>query len=359
VVLVVWGWSHFRTAGPPIGSNILLSSQARDRTSLLPFDHAGTQSREAYDLYVKGRYYWREKSHGGLFKSIAYFRRAIEKDPNFALAWAGLARSYAGDLENLHNVDAAAQKAIALDGKLAEPHSTLGFIRIFRDHNWPDAQRELKLAIELNPGSAMAHQYYSAYLVTHGRLDEAEKEIRRARDLDPELLSTTTDLAQVLYFKRDYEGAIEECKKVLRRDSRFFDAHNVLYHAYTLSGKYNDAFDEYLQLIDLLAYQPPADLDEVKRIYATKGVYGFWKEQIALFRYWGIGEDSKAYEIAEANALLAFDKREFIDRALTYLSKACDKPINYTLVYVKVNPIFDSVRSDPRFAKVLERLHLN
>ncbi len=351
-----WIWSRNGDTFPfsALKSKVLVLSQARGTPVNVRLSNVGTRSPEAYDLYLKGSYYWREKSHDGLFKSIAYFRRATEKDPNFALAYAGLAEAYAGDLENLDKVDPLAQKAISLDRKLAEPHRVLGFVRIFRDHNWKDAERELQRALQLNPADAKSHHYYASYLTIQGQLDQAEKEIQQARVLDPDSLSVRADHAQIFYFKRAYEWAIDECKKILVKDSRFFDAHMVLYHAYTLAGRYNEAFDEYLKIIELLDYHPRADLIELERLYKVDGVIAFWKEQIALYRYWGSAEEYKAYEIAEAYALLNFK-----EQTLTYLSKACDKPINYNLVFLKVSPIFDPVRDDPRFARLLVRLGLS
>jgi DNA-binding winged helix-turn-helix (wHTH) protein/tetratricopeptide (TPR) repeat protein len=313
----------------------------------------GTNSAEAYRFYLEGQQALREKSHNGLFKGIAAFQRAIERDPNFAQAYVGLAEGYAGDLLSLKKVDAVASKALSLDPSLAGPHSTLGFIRMFRDHNWSEAERELKIAAALSPNDPKVWQYYAQYFAIQGDLKKCEQELRLARDLDPSSLSIRADLARTAYFKRDYERCIQDCRSILVQDPNFFDAHMLLYLAYVVSGRYDEAFDEYVALIELWRYYPTADISRLRAAYYTSKPSALWREQIKLVRFWNFREEEKAYELAESHTLLGET-----DAAFRWLNTACDKPINYWLLYLKVNPLFDSLHSDARFASILARLGL-
>jgi tetratricopeptide (TPR) repeat protein len=172
---------------------------------------------EAYQAYIKGRYFWNKRNDEGFAKAVEYFNQAIAIDPNSALAYAGLADAYiflSGSdtltrTERLSKSRAAAQRALELDGSLAEPHASLGLLAMNYDWDWPTSEREHRRAIELNPNYATAHHWYAEYLAAVGRFDEALTEINRAHELDPLSLILNTDVGKILYFGRNNDQAID------------------------------------------------------------------------------------------------------------------------------------------------------
>jgi tetratricopeptide (TPR) repeat protein len=176
-----------------------------------------TESNEAYQLYLKGRFYWNKRTAEALTKAIEYFNQAIEKDPGFALAYAGLANCYVlhhGNAqpprEKMPKARAAAMRALELDETLSEAHTSLARVMAVYDWDWPGAEKEFRRAIELNPRDALAHQWYGAYFELMGRRDEALAERKKALDLDPLSLASNSELGLAYYFARDYDKAIEQ-----------------------------------------------------------------------------------------------------------------------------------------------------
>jgi Tfp pilus assembly protein PilF len=225
--------------------NVNHIDSARYQVSLSP------NSYEAYDLYLRGLYFWNKRTAPDFERAIGYFQQATEKDPNYAQAYTGLADSYvlmagysdAPPKEFMPKARAAALRAVELDDTLAEAHVSLAVIAQDYDWDWPTVEKEYRRAIELNPNYPTAHQWYAESLALQGRFDEAFVEIERARQLDPLSLIIGSDYAVILYFSRQYDRAIEQFRSVLDRESNFPRAHMVAY-AYAQKGMYSEALHD-------------------------------------------------------------------------------------------------------------------
>jgi DNA-binding winged helix-turn-helix (wHTH) protein/Tfp pilus assembly protein PilF len=305
---------------------------------------------EAREAYLLGRSFWNKRTTEGLFKSISYFEEAIRKDRDFALGYAGLADAYAFDLAYWPKAEELANKALELDNTLAEPHATLGFIRMFWQWNWDDAEREFKRAVELNPGYATAHQWYAIYIAAHHlRPSWGEVEMQKALELEPSSLPINADIGQIHYFAHEYDQAIAACKKAVDLDPDFINAHVYLYEAYTQTGMYAEAAEEFFKFRKLVGdkqYTDPANEEQLRKGYAADGIRGIWKASVDVLRE---GYTVDAYSTAEYYALLG-EK----DQALDWLAKAFETHA-FALALVKVNPAFESLHSDPRFRDLLVR----
>lgn len=208
-----------------------------------------TKSTEAYDAYKIGRYFWNKRAPDDLKKAVEYFEQAIAKDSNYALAFAGLADSYAllGDYgvaparEVFPKMKAAAARAVEIDDHLAAAHTSLAYAKRLCDWDWQGAEREFKLAIQLNYSYATAHHWYSEYLAGMGRFDEALEEARRAEELDPQSLIINTNLGWILYLAHKSDEAIIALKKTLKMDPGFFLAQQLLWQTYVKKGMYEEA----------------------------------------------------------------------------------------------------------------------
>ncbi len=200
-------------------------------------------SPAAYEAYLKGRYHWNKRTPEGIKTAIEYFQESIEKDPNYALAYAGLADCYVVAVnpsppkEEMPKAKAAATKALQLDDTLAEAHTSLAAVLARYDWDWPGAEKEFKRAIELNPRYAVAHEWYAAwYLVPMGRLQEAIAEEKRAQELDPVSLIINFELGIVLHYAREYDQAIEQFRKTLELNPNFPQAQTYVAVAYGQKG---------------------------------------------------------------------------------------------------------------------------
>ncbi|PYS53708.1 MAG: hypothetical protein DMF76_27775, partial [Acidobacteria bacterium] len=215
-----------------------------------------TESNEAYQLYLKGRFHYNKRSEEGLQKSLEYFQQAIEKDPTFALAYSGLADTYdllgAADAggtvspnEALPKAKAAALKAIEIDASLAEPHVSLAHVKYYYDRDWPGAEREFKRAIELNPNYPQAHHWYAIYLAWAGRTNEGLAEIKRAQELDPLSLPINMTVGWLLCDANRTDEGIDQLRKTVEMDPAFIVAHHRLAFCYERKGMYSDAIAEF------------------------------------------------------------------------------------------------------------------
>jgi serine/threonine-protein kinase len=318
-----------------------------------------TENLEAYNLYLQGRYFWNKRGEEALKKSVDYFEQAIKKDPAYALAYAGLADSYItiGDWnllppkEVFPKARAAVLKALEIDDELAEAHNALAAIKKYYDWDWQGAEKEHKRAIELNPYYPTAHQWYAEFLFAMERFDEAIAEAKRAQELDP--LSPIIYLVegQVFYFSRQYDKAIEQFKKALNLDPTFLLAHEFMFLCYIQKGMYEDAMVELQKFLTLGGVDPNL-VAEVQNVYATSGI----KEVFQMFLNYQKMASMQAYVdpvgLADIHAFL--DEK---DQAFEWLEKAYEgrSPM---LVWLRVNPLFDNIRSDPRFKALLKKIGL-
>jgi serine/threonine-protein kinase len=216
----------------------------------------GTESPDAYQLYIKGRYHWNQRSEAGLKKATEYFEQAIERDPAYARAYSGLADAYTtlGYLSHLAPRDVfpkaneAATRAVRLDATLTEPHTSLAYVRFYYDWDWTAAEAEFRRALTLNPNYATAHHWYAVYLTAMKRFEEARAAITRAQALDPTSLIINTDLGFVLYYSRQYDAAIKQLQMVIEMNPQFALARLWLGRAYQQTRRYDEAIAEFRRI---------------------------------------------------------------------------------------------------------------
>ncbi len=307
---------------------------------------------------MKGRFFWNKRTEDGLKKGIEFFRQAIEIDPTYALAYAGIADCYAvlcffGDLppkESATKATAAAKKALAIDDSLAEVHSSLGLVNLIYDWDWQSAEREFKRAIKLSPNYATARDWYSSYLMAIGKVDDALEEMKHARELDPLSPIISTGLARQFYYARQSERAVQECLKILDMESNFAPAHWFLGQAYEQLGRYDEAISQLQQAVN----HSQGRALMLGSLGYTYGVSGRSAEaQGVLTRLQDHSpENIPALAIAFVHAGLGQ-----YDAAFEWLDKAYEERFGW-LIFLNVDPKLDGLRSDPRFTKLLQRLKL-
>ena len=301
-----------------------------------------TQNLEAYESYLAGLYLWNQRNDGDLNRSILHFREAIRRDPDYALAHVGLAAAYSmgegGDSE------AAARAALELDPTLGEAHATIGFRKMFVGFNLAEARKDFERAIVLSPNYASAHQWSALLLAAQGRFDDAVSRMHRALEIDPHSLIINADLGQIYYFAKDYDRAIEQCRKVLAIEPNFRIARTYLHLAYTEKGMHREALDEYIYDQRQLGLIAPATLDELVKAYETDGIRGFWRAQSRR-------PENGWYTLAGYHAYLGEN-----DKALYWMQKAAQSNNDgFWFVYVKVDPAFDALHTDSRFQELVRR----
>ena len=321
-----------------------------------------TDSPEAHQAYLKGRHVWtRWKTPEGMKTAIGFFERALELDPLYARAFAGLADSYSvlGNVKALPPEEAypraktAAEQGLAVDDTVAELHTSLGFIYRMWEWNWEASESAFRRAIELNPGYATAHRWYSQLLSGLGRHEEALIVGRRALDLDPLSLIIRGALGDVYFYARRYDEAIALYLETLEVDSDFLPSHTDLGRAYELAGRYEDAIREFKTAQSLVAKGgPPEPSSGLAHVYASMG-----RREEALEILESILETGKKryvspYGIASIHACLGDQ-----EAALGWLEKALENH-DQTLVWIKVHPRLDGLRSEPRFHRILDEMNL-
>jgi len=319
-----------------------------------------TENPEAYQLYLKGRYYWNKVTPDGIKKAIEYFQQAVEKDPSYALAYAGLADCYTVNAnplppkEKMPQAKQAARKALGIDDTLAEAHTTLGRVFTVYDWDWSGAEKEFKQAIELDPRSAETHQWYGAYWQAIGRSDESVAERRRAQELEPLSLIMNFELVQALYFARNYDQAIEQSHKNLELDPTFGPFYAFPPRAYEQKGMYGEAITGFQKAITMVKAPLGKSLlmARLGHVYAVSGQ----KDQARAVLNEVKLLAQKEYVAADGIALIYAGLGEN-DEAFAWLEKAYDEH-SFSLTWLKVEPAWDSVRSDPRFANLLRRMGL-
>ncbi len=309
-------------------------------------------------LYLQGRYYWNQRKDGDLRKSADAFQQAIDRDPSYALAWAGLADAYlmlgawsvVQPKDAYSRAKAAAERAIALDDTLAEPHATLGYFKTLYEWDWPGAHREFKRAIELQPAYGTAHHWYAYYFLTVGDDEHAIAEIERAREIDPLSRVINDEVGYFYLAVRDYPKALEELRKTVDLDPTAQKAHLRLAEVYALMGRIGDALTE----LRALSLDPTRNLGELAN---AASIYAACRERTQALALLGKLE-AQAREryinpatLAGVNAMVGNTDRAFelLDRAVAERS--------LVVSWLRL-PRFDNVRGDPRFKGILDRLGL-
>ncbi len=315
---------------------------------------------EAFDLYLHGRYAWNQRTVAGFKQAVEFFNQAIEKDPSFALAYSGLADSYTllelygEDLAGTTEAKTAAEKALQLDDTLAEAHTSLAAVKILHDWDWQGAEREFLRAIELNPNFAQAHHWYGNLLLgPEGRHDEAIAELQRAQVLDPLSLIVNADTGFAYYLAGRYDLALQAYRKVLAANPNFVPVHFYLSQYYRQTGQHDLWMKETAENERLAGFPGPAEA--LQRVYAQSGLRATLEEMSKpASGKLALGADSRQGFCAAAYANAALGRNAAALDAL----EDCYKWNCTALIYVKVDPVWTNVRSEPRFQDLLRRMHL-
>jgi TolB-like protein/Tfp pilus assembly protein PilF len=317
-----------------------------------------TENSEAHEFYLKGRYFWNKRTANDLKTAISYFQQAIDKDPNYALAYAGLADSYAllpdfsagSPQESFPPAKIAAKKALALDDTLAEAHTSLAQVLYSYDLDFDGSTREFRRAIELNPNYAMAHHWLGIGPLTRsGRFEEAIAEGKRAVELDPLSLINSTDLGVTYFLARRYDEAIEQLRKTSEMDPVFYYAHYLLGQALELKGDIVGAIEEYQKARAL--NDDPQVLAALGHAYASSG-----KKTEALKVLNQLKELSKQRYVSAYSFAIFYlglgDKEE----ALRWLEKSYQDRAGTDISSIKIDPFLDALRGDPRFEALVAKV---
>jgi TolB-like protein/DNA-binding winged helix-turn-helix (wHTH) protein/Tfp pilus assembly protein PilF len=317
-----------------------------------------TENAEAYQLYLKGRYHWNKLDEDGYKKSLDYYQQATVLDPNYALAYAGIADAYSlaadwylSNREAMEKSKLAATRALELDDTLAETHAAMGTIRMFLDWNWPETEKEYRRAIELNPNQADPHQWYSFYLgAVQGQHIEAIEEARQAQQLDPFSRYANMYLAQAFIWARQYDRAIEQLHETLEWDQNFWWAHSMLGLAYERKGQFREAIAELQKARQL--DNNPFILGQLGRNYARSGKRAEAQKLIAELKELSRQRYVSSNFIAEIYAALG--ER---DKVFEWLEKSFEER-SIGMLFLKNDPLWDDLRSDQRFQDLVRRVGL-
>jgi len=360
----LWGEQYTRQLSDviPLQKEISLRISEKLRLKLSGADEQKlkkntTADPEAYTLYLKGRYFWNKRSEEGMRKAISYFQHAIDRDPGYALAYAGLADAYnLGDdwgstppSESFPRAKAAALRALDLDDSLAEAHTSLAFVKANYDWDFPGAEEEFQRAIALNPNYATAHQWYAMYLVPMRRFAEAEREIKVAQDLDPLSLIISLGVGEIFEWERNYDAAFRQYQKTLELDPSFIGTYGHLSTIYEHKGMYREAVEAAKKVAVLKGNND--EVSEMERVFRKNGYPGL--DQMNLrrdFEAQAQGKYVRSSEIAE-NYLRTGNKPQ----ALHWLEKAFEER-DSSLVFLPIDAEFDPLRSDPQFQELLKKI---
>ena len=354
-----FAWSRTRAHAKPLSNAVgetRTGIESSTKANVQPVSPA--KAAEAHDLYLKGMYFWNQRTVAGFQQAIEYFQGATAKDPNYAPAYAGLANSYtlltaySSVSANLYvpQARAAALRALQIDQRSAEGHTALALILQNHDWDWQTSEKEYRRAIELNPNYATAHHWYAEHLMWMGRFDEALEESEKARQLDPLSLIIAADYGAILYFSRQYDRAIEQFQAVLRKDPSFHTG-NLIIYACVENGMFAEAL---------------ANAERLRPFFGE----GPWYWSALAYIYGRAGRVERARR--ELEKLEKLNRRQPLDpvtmlwahlgvgykeEALTDLERAYSGHFTF-LTALKVEPGFDPLSGDPRFQDLLRRVHL-
>ncbi|PWT91739.1 MAG: hypothetical protein C5B55_07580 [Blastocatellia bacterium] len=318
-----------------------------------------TTNAEAYQLYLRGRYFWNHRTADNIKRAIEQFQMAIDRDPNFALGYVGLADCY-GLLEELAGVPAtetiakaraAADRALQLDDSLAEAHTSSAFVfqQMWR---WQETQREYERAISLNPNYPTAHHWFSIYLRAQGKFEDSLKEIQRAHELDPLSSVISQNIAELEILKNDLNSAVAHCKEIIELDPNFPGAHDELGFAYLKQRRFDDAIAELRKTVELSG-RSSRTLGDLGYAEAVRGkrVEALAIEKELEERY--VRHEALGQYVAEVYAGLGDN-----DKAFEWLDKDLERGIGIRLIFVRWWFTFGELRKDPRYVDLVHRMGL-
>jgi serine/threonine protein kinase/Tfp pilus assembly protein PilF len=339
-----------------IADSLKLKLMGKEKQELLK---RHTDNLEAYKLYLQGQYFLAMRSEDDIKRGIKYFEQAIELDPDYALAYVGIANSYVtlpyysffSSKEALLKAKKAILKALEIDNKIGEAHAAFANISLMYDYDWATSEKEYKQAIDINPANVDAHYFYALRLMYEARFDEAIEEMKRALELDPLSLVLNRNLGEIFYYARKYDLAIEALNKALELKASFVETHAYLGLAYLQKSMYEEAFTEFQKEIAVSKGQAPLVDSWIGIIYAR------------------MGKIEKAKKVADD--LLKRSEKEYIppcwgflyfaleeaDRGFEWMEKACEENDQWLLWMIR-DPVCDLVRSNPRFKAILTKVGL-
>jgi len=323
-----------------------------------PSNRRETDNPEAHQLYLKGRWYWDKRTAKGYEKAIEHFDQAISLDPRYALAYSGLADTYillggcdfAAPNGVMLKARAAAEKAFMLDATLAEAHTSLALIAQNYERDWVGAEKEYQKALELDPNYAAAQAWYGEFLAWLSRPNEGSARMEQALKLDPLSLPFNKDAGVILYLSRQYDRAIKQLRKTLELDQNFVEAHRVLAEVYLQRELYDDAL-----AANRKAYELEGDsksLAGVGQVFAAMGKRGEAQRVLSQLQ-----EKAKRQHVQPLRIAIIYAALGEKDQAFAWLEKEYEER-GAGLIGLKTDPVWDSLRSDPRFAKLLRHLRL-
>ncbi|MDX6497474.1 MAG: eukaryotic-like serine/threonine-protein kinase [Blastocatellia bacterium] len=319
-----------------------------------------TESGEAYESYLKGRYHWNKRTNEGFKQATNFFQEAIVKDPNYALAYTGLADCYTlrsdygflAPKEGYALAKGAVTLALKYDDSLAEAHTSLASIKAVTEWDWQGAENEYRRAIELNPKYPTAHHWYAAQLLLQGRFDQALQEIKKAQQLDPLSLGINKDFAVILLYKRDYDNALEQCRKTLEIEPHFGAMSTYVAQIYELKQRYPEATAE-------LEKAHAADPDDSEITYALGQAYalmGRKDEALKISNELNLPGNQKVSLPKEAAYLYALLGQK--EQAIAILQRAAEDHY-MPVAELKMDPRLDELRKDPRVIEILLKIGLS
>jgi len=364
----LWAEEYDREMGDILA---LQAEVARDVTQAirvnLPRESGLAVSRpldpEGHEAFLKGRYYWAQLSCEGFLKARDYYQQAVDKDAGYAMAYAGLADAYF-KIADFHcqsdwqgivaDAKAAAVKALQLDSNLGEAHASLGVLLMLYDWDWPNAEKQYKRAIELNPNYETAHSWYGMSLLAMGRKQEALAELQIAHQLDPVALLTNYIQGMGLYAMRQYDDAAGEVHQIMEMYPRFTEIHGLLASIYEVQGRENEAVSEWLET-EAGWGTPSTDLADYRAAFNRGGMKNFWREHVELGRK---RMKNRSYEICEIGISTLALAGE-METALQCTEQRNRQQIGNEMGEVLLlDPRLDQLRSQPRFQTVLRRVGL-
>ncbi|HEY3936577.1 MAG TPA: tetratricopeptide repeat protein, partial [Bryobacteraceae bacterium] len=360
----IWGGSYDRDLKDIFALQAEVAQKIADeiRATLTPPDRARLARRrtpdpDAYFAYSKGRFFWNKRTEVNLKRAIGYFQQAIEKDPNYALAYDGLADcwlplgwyAYMAPSETFPYAKVAVTKALALDDSLAETHTSLAFVTLYYDRDWASAEREFRRAIELNPNYANGHHWYAEFLSLEGRHQEAIAESERARELDPLSNIINTWVGSRYFFARQYDKAIEQYRNALEMDPGFVPVHLVLGHALEQKHMYREAITELERAVSLSGGSP-IYMASLAHAYGVAGRRG--QARTLFDELWKLSKQRfvSSYDLALASLGIGET-----DRTFALLARAVEER-SPRVAFLGVDPRFDALRSDARFKQLMIRI---
>jgi len=340
-----------------VSEKLRLKMTGADQTQLAK---TYTESGEAYEAYLKGRYHWNKRTDDGFKQATNFFQEAIDKDPNYALAYTGLADCYTlrsdygflAPKEGYALAKGAVTLALKYDESLAEAHTSLASIKAVTDWDWQGAENEYRKALELNPKYPTAHHWYAAQLLLQGRLDQALQEIKTAQQLDPLSLGINKDFAVILLYARDYDKALEQCRKTLEIEPDFGAMFTYIAQIYELQGKYAEATAE----LEKAHASAPEDVEITYALGQAYALMGRKDEALKISNELNQPGKNSTYLRKEAAYLYALLGEK--EQAIAILQKAAEDHY-MPVAELKMDPRLDELRKDPRVVEILQKIGLS